>query len=114
MSELPAARTVTPWPPELIDLDHLIGLGEAANLVRRWSGTSTNPSTLFRWCRTGRYGVLLPHVRMGRHIRTTETALRWWVERTTSAQIIAVPEDASRRPLMPADELTRELEAEGL
>ena len=111
-------EVVAPWPHDLIDLDKLIGLGEAAGLIRRWSGERTNPSTMFRWCRSGRHGVLLPHVRLGRHIRTTEAAIKWWITETTRAEV-AHPAggdapQARRSPRPTPDSLAAELDAEGL
>jgi len=104
------------WPAELIDLERLIGLGEAAGLIRRWSGQPTNPSTLFRWCQKGRLDIRLPHIRLGRHIRTTEAALRWWLAETTAAQLYdAAPANRPRRPpVMAEGDLQIQLEAEGL
>ena len=118
MTSTPPATDTAPWPHDLIDLDELIGLGEAAGLIRRWSGEKTNPSTLFRWCRDGRLGVRLPHVRLGRHIRTTEAAVRWFIAETTAAEINAhagvdAPQ-ARRTPRPTPDALAAELASEGL
>ena len=118
MSIASPATDAAPWPQDLLDLDNLIGLGEAAGLIRRWSGERTSPSTLFRWCRDGRLRVRLPHVRPGRHIRTTEAAVRWFIAETTRAEIAHHAGDdappSRRTPRPTPDALAAELRAEGL
>ena len=110
--------STAPWPAELIELDELISVAEAANLCRRWTGRPTNPATVWRWSRKGRLGIILPHVRIGRAVMSTEAALRWFIAETTAAEINAHagddPPQARRTPRPTPDALAAALRAEGL
>ncbi|MEM6852846.1 MAG: DUF1580 domain-containing protein [Planctomycetota bacterium] len=108
----PHAKPSTP-PSNLLDRTQLISLAEAANLVRKWSGEKTNPSTIFRWCRDGRHGIRLPSVRLGRALRTSEAALVWWTEAISDAEGLSTAGVSALRPNNPND-LAAELAAEGL
>ena len=58
--------------------------------------------------------MVLPHVRLGRHLRTTEPAIRWWFEAVTARQLRSQAEVPAGRPPLDAQELHRQLEEEGL
>ncbi len=73
---------------------------------------------MWRWSRKGRLGIILPHVRIGRAVMTTEAALRWFIAEMTAAEIAAHadenPPQARRRAHPAPDALAAELAAEGL
>ncbi len=76
-------------------------------VVRAVTGKGIDPSTGFRWFKKGIAGVELEVKYVGRQPRTTEAAVRAFIEGVTQARLARMKKQA-------ADATSEELEAAGL
>lgn len=82
-----------------IENEQLITLTEASKMLPSIGGKHIHVSTLWRWCRIGRYGITLEYVCMGRRIMTTYAAIqRFFIALTQPKQSPAVSYRRKTKP----------------
>ena len=85
--------------------EELMTLTQAAKCLPKVDGKKPCVCTLWRWCRTGLRGVFLQHVRVGRRVCTTRSALlRFFsavaeLDQQAAAPARSQPRTLKRRPI---------------
>jgi hypothetical protein len=76
--------------------DDTLTLAEAARLLPRIEGRKISISTIFRWTQRGLRGVRLSHLRIGRRIVTSHSALLEFFNRLSELDELTPPDTRSR------------------
>jgi len=84
--------------PEGTLLSDYFTLTEASHRLPRVDGRRIHPSTVWRWCRKGLYGVSLEYIRVGHKVMVNAEGLNRFFTKLAQADEEAMKEPSLKRP----------------